>query len=157
MPHDRVSVSPSTLRTARRTTDQVAKERSPVVSDCDHEWTWDEGRNAGSSTCRKCGTWMPISSIVHSLKVLLEEARRDREEAMRALSLHNGRSWCAVCGFRNEVCSASTPNCLGARARRIYPRTAKSPVGTIERHACGSCGSPKTNENDVCSSCGRRS
>ncbi len=46
------------------------------------------------------------------------------EEALRALARHDGRSWCAVCGFKNEECDLKTPNsCLGSRARRMYPRT----------------------------------
>jgi len=58
----------------------------------------------------------------------LDEALRDREEAMRAIAKYDGRSWCddaslcAVCGFVNEVCDEKTPNCLGTRARRLYPR-----------------------------------
>lgn len=48
--------------------------------------------------------------------------QRERDEAMQALAHHDGRSWCAVCGFRNEECADKTPDCLGARARNQYPR-----------------------------------
>jgi len=45
------------------------------------------------------------------------------DEALKALSRHNGRDWCAVCGFGNDLCTAKTTQCLGAIARRLHPRT----------------------------------
>lgn len=43
-------------------------------------------------------------------------------EAMKALAHHNGRSWCAVCGYDNLICNMKTPDCIGARARKMYPK-----------------------------------
>lgn len=53
------------------------------------------------------------------------------DEAMRALARHDGRAWCAVCGHRNEECAAKTPDCLGARARRLHPDLVPAP--NVER------------------------
>lgn len=55
------------------------------------------------------------------------DATRERDEAMRALAYHDGRSWCAVCGFIHRECNAKQPECLGAKARREFGCTRCEP------------------------------
>jgi hypothetical protein len=47
--------------------------------------------------------------------------REGRDEALKALARHDGRSWCAVCGHDNDECKDKTPDCLGAKARKLFP------------------------------------
>jgi hypothetical protein len=63
-----------------------------------------------------------VSMGYESVHALVTRLVGERDEAMKALANHNGRSWCAVCGFANGYCNDKKPDCIGSRARKMYPR-----------------------------------
>jgi hypothetical protein len=80
-------------------------------------------------TCEVCRGALPDGCEIREGHTALcaEVIRADRDEVLRALARHDGRGWCAVCGFVNGDCNAKTPDCIGARARREFPTLVPKP------------------------------
>jgi hypothetical protein len=86
-----------------------------------------------SATCSICHGAVPIGRKEPETHTALcaEVIRADRDEVMKALARHDGRGWCAVCGFNNAECAERSPNCLGARARREHPSVVPLPNAAV--------------------------
>ncbi len=63
------------------------------MPDCEHDWQWGEGRNAGSAECRKCRTWQVASSITFDLRT-----ERDSLRAALVLAQDLGHHECSCLG-----------------------------------------------------------
>jgi hypothetical protein len=62
------------------------------VTECEHDWSWGRGRNAGSAECRKCRTWQPASLIAFDLRAQMDAARLALAELHEMAIRHNPRS-----------------------------------------------------------------
>ena len=81
-----------------------------MSDECDHDWLWGDGRNAGSAECRKCRTWQQASSIAYDLRVQRDEAQAAvliEREACAAYCLDRADQYDTNCGIWPALADAA--------------------------------------------------